>query len=395
MIIERIIFNVAAFAIFLIIFFKMIHRNDTSYTYVLAIQALGIAISFIGLIFRINLPIIIIIFIYIISILLPLAIIIFERKGIFLSEIICINMAKFYYNRNDSEKAKEILMKMLEKYPNSYYIHRQLAYICEKNGDIDIAIDEYMRASEINILDYNLKLKVANLLNTTTRSKEAVRVLNDLLRAKPDYYEASCLLGDILYGQENYKEAVNVYLQALNYNPDKYELYYNLGMAYTRLNDFQSAKEYYEKAAELNSLLYHAKYDLGQIALLYNELEEAEDYFTECINDEELADEVYYYLAYIAMLKGDKQKAIQYLNIAVEENEEIYIKASKELIFKIIINQIRKPTNTAKNKKKITLKELETIKHLEETCAVVGNLSQNDIKAIRLLRKKQEDRERE
>lgn len=40
MIIERIIFNVIAFALFVIIFLKMIYKNDTNYTYVLAVQAI-------------------------------------------------------------------------------------------------------------------------------------------------------------------------------------------------------------------------------------------------------------------------------------------------------------------------------------------------------------------
>lgn len=397
MIVERIIFNIVAFALFLIIFFKMIHKNDTSYIYVLSAQAFGIAIGFIGLIFRVNLHIIIYIITYITSILLPIIIIIFEKKGIYFSEIVYLNIAKFYYANKKNEKAKQVLMNILEKYPNSYYLHKQLAKIYEETGNIDIAVDEYIRASEINKLDYDLPIKTATLLKSITRNEEAVIILNNVLKRKPESYEASCLLGDILYEEEKYKEAVNVYLQALNYNPDKYELYYNLGMVYTRLNDFQSAKEYYEKAAELNSLLYHAKYDLGQIALLYNELEEAEEYFEECINDDDLADEAYYYLAYIYIINGDKEKAIQYLNIAVEENEEIYKKASKELVFKMIIGKIRKPSNTSSNKekRKMTTKELETIKHLEKTCEVVGSLSQNDIKAIKLLRKKQEEKERE
>ncbi len=40
MIIERIIFNVVAFALFVIIFLKMIYRNDTNYTYILTAQAI-------------------------------------------------------------------------------------------------------------------------------------------------------------------------------------------------------------------------------------------------------------------------------------------------------------------------------------------------------------------
>jgi len=367
------IFNVIAFTLFFIVFFKMIHKNDTSYIYALVAQAFGIAIGFVGLIFRFNFPVVIYIITYIISIILPFLIVMLEKRGIYFSEIIFLNIAKFYYKAQKSEKAKETLKNILEKYPNSYLLHKQLAKIYEETGNIDIAVDEYIRAWEINKQDYDLPLKTAILLKDIARNEEAVIVLNDLLKRKPENYDASCLLGDILYEQENYKEAVNVYLQALNYNPDKYELYYNLGMAYTRLNDFQSAKEYYEKAAELNSLLYHAKYDLGQIALLYNELEEAEEYFNECINDDDLIDEAYYYLAYIYMLRGDREKAIQYLNIAVQENEEIYKKANKELVFKMIIGKIRKPTNTSNYKKKLTLKEIETLKHLEKTCEIVGS----------------------
>lgn len=396
MIIERLIFNVVAVALFTVIFLKMIHKNDTNYIYILGVEALGILIGFLGLIFRVNLPTIIIIITYIISIIIPLTVIIFEMKGIYLSEIIYMNIARYYAYKDNNAKAKEILMKMIEKYPNSYYLHRELAQICEKIGDIDISIDEYIRVLDINIQDFEIQLKLGNLLNVQGRKQEGEKVLKELLRKKPDYYEASCLLGDILYEEENYKEAANVYLQALNYNPDKYELYYNLGMVYTKLNDFQSAKEYYEKAAELNSLLYHAKYNLGQIALLYNEIEEAEEYFLECINEEDLTDEAYYYLAYIEMLKGDKENAIRYLNTAVEENEELYKRATKELVFKMIINKIKKPTHNENiKKKKLTKKEIRTIKHLEKTCELVGNLSQNDMKAIRKLKTKYEDKERE
>lgn len=186
-------------------------------------------------------------------------------------------------------------------------------------------------------------------------------------------------------------------MSALAYHPEQYDLYYNIGMMFTRLNDFQSAKEYYDKAAKLNSLLYRAKFDLAQIALLYNEIEEAEKYLEECINDEELSDEVYYYLAYIYMMKRDKQKAIQYLNIAVEENEELYERACKEDIFRTIISKIHKPTNTAKhrNKNKITVKELATMKHLRKTNEVVANLSKRDISTIQELKRKQMEKERE
>ena len=94
--IERIIFNVLAFALFLIIFYKMIYRNDTNYIYSLALQAIGFGIGFIGLLFNVKLPIVLTIISYIFSIILPILIILLERKNINLHEAISMVLAKFY-----------------------------------------------------------------------------------------------------------------------------------------------------------------------------------------------------------------------------------------------------------------------------------------------------------
>ena len=46
---EKIIFNVLAFALFTITVLKLIRKNDTSYIYILALEFVGILINFIEL----------------------------------------------------------------------------------------------------------------------------------------------------------------------------------------------------------------------------------------------------------------------------------------------------------------------------------------------------------
>lgn len=396
---ERVLFNVIALGLFLFLFFKMIQKNDTNYIYILALQALGIAIGFFALIINVKLPIIVLILTYIFSIILPIIIILIERKGITLTEVIYISIYKIYNKLGLEDKAKNVILKLVEKDKYSFYGHKLLAEVYEKEGNLEIATEEYIRASNIRPSEDKIQYKIAELFNKTGKQNGAVKILQELLRKKPEWEEATLLLGDIFQEQERFKEAVSIYLDAIQYHPENYDLYYNLGMVYTMLNDFQSAKEYYEKAAELNSLLYNAKYNLGQIALLYNELEEAEDYFIECLQDEELEDDAYFYLAYIAMLKGDEVKAIDYLNVAVGENPEIYDRIKKELIFKLILYKVDKPSNNRQTKKKnvkITKKEKQTIKHLRHTYEVVGNLNHNDIKVMKIIQtKRDEEKERE
>ena len=395
--VENIIFFVISFALFMIIFYKMIRRNDTNYLYILILQAVGILIKFVHLLIRIRINILLLIVTYILSIIIPIIIILVEKKGLLFTEIIYLLLSKLYTKIGNEEKAKKMLQKLVEKVPESYYGHRELAKKYEKENNLELALDEYIRTINIHP-DINLNYKVSYLLYKTGKADDSAEILYDILKNKPEFEEATLLLGDILYEQEKFKEAVNIYLNALKYSPYSYDLYYNLGMVYTRLNDFQSAKEYYEKAAQLNTLLFIAKFNLGQIALLYNELDEAEQYFLECVQDEDLEEDAYYCLGYIAMLRGDENKAVEYLNTAVDENPELYDIIKKEVIFKLIFNKVKKPKPnkvSTKPKAKITRKDKQTMKHLKKTYDVVGRLNNNDIKAMRtLMEKRQEEKER-
>ena len=395
--VERIIFFVLSLGLFMYLFFKMVKKNDTNYLYILIIEAIGVAIGFVSLIMRAEFNIVITIITYIISVILPIAIIVIEIAGITFTEAIYLVAARWYLKKDEPDKARKLLLKLVEKEPKSYYAHKELARQYELEEKYDLALDEYIRISNIRHGEDDITFKIADMFYKTGKPEESVPILTDLLKRKPEMENATFLLCDIYYEQEKFKEAVNIYLNALKYHPDNYDIYYNLGMCYTRLNDFQSAKEYYEKAAELNNLLYLAKYNLGQIALLYNELDEAEDYFVECLQDEDLEEDAYFYLAYIAMLRGDENKAVSYLNTAVDENPEIYDTIRKELIFKVIIFKIDKPNMEQKPKRKpakITKKDKETMKHLKNMYDLVGNLNNNDIKAIsKIISKRKEEKE--
>ena len=241
----------------------------------------------------------------------------------------------------------------------------------------------------------DIYLKIGKLYGNVGRANEAIGILSELLKKKPDYYEASMALADILNSRNEFKEAVQVYMLALKYRPADYDLYYNLGMTYTLLNDFSKAKECYEKAAQINSDLYHARYSLGQLNLLYGDLEEAEKYFMECIDAEEVEAGAYYYLARIAMIKGETDKAKNYANIAIEENPTLYDKMADENIFMPIINEVNKPRlnveNRKKNKKKsLSKKEILIDLHLDNTCKLVGKLNNNDIEMMANVKKSKE-----
>ena len=398
---EKILFNVIAFFLFIFIFFKMIYKNDTNYLVLIGIQATGIAINFVEIVAKIYGIIYLKILMYLFSIIIPIIVLLFEKKGNNFSEWVSILQVKAFLLMGNTNSAKEILLKLVTKYPESYIGHKMLAQIYEKEDKIEKAIDEYVKAIDLNKKDYNSYYKVAELLTELGKNEESKTMLENLLKKKPDYTEASSLLGDILVKDGKAKEAIAVYTEALRYKPNDYDLYYSLGSAYTTLNDFANAKLCYEKAAEINHELYGAKYNLGQISLLYRDIDKAEEYFTECLYNEELEPRAYFELAKIYMLKQEKDKAIAFANKAIELDRNMKKKVDEEPIFIPIRIYIKVPKelpavaeeNT--KRKKLSKKEKMAIKHLEEMSGVVENLNLKELGKSTTLRKKQLENEKE
>ena len=392
---EQLIFAIIAFALFIYMFYKMIKENETSYVILLILQAFGILLNFIEIISKVQLNMIFVIIKYALAILLPVVIIVLEKNRIPYVEIIDILKAKIFLKLGDNKNAKQALIHLVTKYPENYKGHKMLAEIYEDEGGMRKAIDEYVQAIDIHKRDYDSYYKIAELLTNLDKQDEAAQMLNNLLRKKPDYYQATVLLGEILINKEMYKEAAHVYHEGLRYNPTSYDLNYNLGLVYTMLNDFENAKICYEKAAEINSLLYNAKYALAEIALIYKEIEEAREYFLQATESEELAPDAYYELAKIEIIKGNKETAIQYANTAIDLNsKKIVPKVKSDPVFIPIIARLTLPFNlemasmkqdndeeyNKENKQeKLSEKELKAKEHLEETFEITKNISYADI----------------
>lgn len=389
---EKIVFNLVAIVVFIIIFSKIIRKNDTNYFVILIMQAIGILISFIEIKIGINANLFFKTIRYIFSIIIPCIVIFVEIKGLNFSEISSCLLAKFLIAFGDNKLAKTLLIKLVTKYPESYSGHRLLALIYEKEGGMRKAIDEYVKLVDIKGNDYNSYFKIADLLNQLGQKNEAIQMLENLIRSKPDSYEGSILLGELLCEQSRFKEAERVYQDALKYRPTDFDLYYSLGIVYTMMSDFQMAKEMYEKAAEINHRAYGANYNLGQIALIQGDYDIAEKYFKNSLYDD-LEAKSYFQLAKIYILKGEKDMAIIFLNKAIEIDSKLLEVANNEKVFESIRqhitvsvkmenDSIEEKEDDQEKEEKETIIELErkAREYLESTNLLVRDMSENTIK---------------
>ena len=280
------------------------------------------------------------------------------------------------------------MLKLIDKYNESHSAHKMLAEVYEKEGGMRKAIDEYVIAVDLNKKDYDSYYRI--------KPDDAIVMLNNLLEKKPEYINATMLLGDILSTQERYKEALNVYTAGLKYSPNNYDLYYNMGIVYTMLNDFPNAKLCYEKAATINSLMYNACYNLGQINLIEMDLDEAEKFFTKCLESKEHEPEAYYKLGKIYMLRGDYDNAVKFVNLAIELDNNLIKLANQEPIFIPVKSKFQIPLideeDIKQRKSTLTKKEKKVKEHLDNTSIVTEKLNLFKLKP-NMKAKKQEEKE--
>ena len=189
------IFITAAFALFVYVFlYKMIRKNDTTYLWIISGQAIGITINLIQILFGVLTGSFFVVICYIFCIVFPVLMMIIEARGLYFAEIIYLTMAKMCSLAGNNKKAKDFLIMCVTKNDKSYYGHKMLAEIYEKEGGMRKAIDEYVRVLEIRKNDYQSYFTISVLLKDLGRKDESIHMLKTLTQKRPELFEATEML---------------------------------------------------------------------------------------------------------------------------------------------------------------------------------------------------------
>jgi tetratricopeptide (TPR) repeat protein len=116
-------------------------------------------------------------------------------------------------------------------------------------------------------------LNLATICALTQNREEAIRLLQDAIRMKPEYIPAYCNLGNILKEEGRYLEAISAYRHALSVRPDDADILNSLGIALRAAGQPHDAVSVYQaaliKSPSLIDAWYNqgnALYDLGQFS---------------------------------------------------------------------------------------------------------------------------------
>ena len=178
------------------------------------------------------------------------------------------NIANFYKQAGQKEKAKEFYPKAIDLDPEFPLPYSNLGNLYEEAGLQKLAEETYRDGLLQDRNNPNLSYNLGVSLQSQGRDEEAVKNFSLALRVKPGWAEGMNNLGVSLIRLHDYEKALGVLGEALQAEPSA-QIRNNIGVAWKALGENEKAAEFFEASLKENPDYARAAINLTEI----NEIE--------------------------------------------------------------------------------------------------------------------------
>lgn len=167
------------------------------------------------------------------------------------------------------------LHKTVELTPYDAQAHGNLGNALQDIGNLDAAIDSYLRALEIDPEFAEAHSNLGSALQSQGRHQEASASYQRALAIRPDYAKAHFNLANTLKTQGKLEQAANSYRSALEFMPHDTEAHFQLGEISHALGHFDAAASSFRAQLQITPLDARAHAGLGAALQGAGQLEHA------------------------------------------------------------------------------------------------------------------------
>jgi len=153
----------------------------------------------------------------------------------------------------------------LQKNPEDFEAHYNLAALLMGRGEVDKAIAHFAEANRIRPNEPTVNNAYGAALLATGQTEESIPHLTAALNERPDYFDARYNLGNALASLGDFRGALAQFQAAVRINPEDANAEANLGSAFAEIGDTKQARLHYLRALQLNPNHELAKENLQQL----------------------------------------------------------------------------------------------------------------------------------
>ncbi len=152
-----------------------------------------------------------------------------------------IRRARDMLSRNEFEKARDLLIEITGRYPNSEWAYFFMGASHEGLDHLESAIEDFSRSIAAKpdfMLAWHGRARIQDLLK---RYDEGIRDCEEALRLDPNFWPAHLVRGRCYYAQKRYAETIESMKETIRRQPDFGEPYDFLAWSYEKLGDYEGA----------------------------------------------------------------------------------------------------------------------------------------------------------
>jgi tetratricopeptide (TPR) repeat protein len=220
------------------------------------------------------------------------------------------NLGNALIQKGRLDEAVDQFLKAVEINPHYAKAYYNLGLALFQKGQLDDAVAQYQKAVEINPNDVEAYYNLGLALFQKGQLDDAVAQYQKAVEINPNYAEAHSNLGNALFQKGQLDEAVDQFQKAVEINPNFAEAHYNLGNTLVQMGHLDEAVNQFLKAAEINPNFAEARYNLGNALFQKGQLDEAVDQFQKALAINPNSFETHYNLGVTLVQKGQLDEAI-------------------------------------------------------------------------------------
>ncbi len=182
----------------------------------------------------------------------------------------------------------------------------------KKNPIIEVVLKK-MEGIEIS-KDFLDKINKGNKLFEEKKYEEAIKLFEELIKAKPELKMINQNIGNCYFAMEKYEKAIEYYKKALKEKGDNTEMYIAIGNAYINMKNNEKALEWYKKADTSKIKDFNVLYNIGVIFYNNFNYKKAVEFFKMAVDHNAEFADGWYQLGMTFVALNKTKEAIDALN---------------------------------------------------------------------------------
>ena len=199
----------------------------------------------------------------------------------------------------------------------------KLGEVYERQGNLQRAFGEYIRAAELLPGREDAQLKAAAFLLLADRNAEAKQIAEALLEKNPRNVDAAVIKANALAGLKESSAALAEFESAIQLDPKRVDTYVNLGYYQAMGRNFPDAEKVLQEALKVDPRSVNAHVGLARLYLASGDLPKAEASFKNAIAIEPANVNANSHLALLYVRSGRTGEAEAPLRVIAEKTKAV------------------------------------------------------------------------